>query len=129
MGSPYTFKKSERLTSRRIIDDIFRRKGHNIVSGPLMLVYLKSDLDTTFPAQILLSVSKKKFNKAHHRNRIKRLLREAYRLQKHKIYAHLEGGPNKYALALLYLDKQEPSLEPLSEHLNQLINEFVKRTS
>lgn len=52
--------------------------------------------------QVLISVPKRKVKKAHERNRIKRLIREAYRLNKHALKDVLERTESKMYLAIVY---------------------------
>ncbi|MFY0644903.1 MAG: ribonuclease P protein component [Bacteroidia bacterium] len=129
MGKNYTLGKSERLNKRSLIDAIFNKEGKTIKSGPLLFVYLKADLDEPYPAQVLFSVSKRKFNKAKDRNRIKRLLKEVYRLSKPEIYKAIEAEKQTYALALLYLDNELLDFNTIEHHFKSIKDEFIKRHS
>lgn len=125
----HTFHRSERLKKKLLIDSIFNKKGKSIHAGPILFVYLKAELDGPFPAQAMFSVSKKKFKKAHDRNRLKRLMREAYRLHKHIIYSALEATSDQYAIAMLYLDKEITDYQTVEASTINCIDEFVKRIS
>ncbi|MEY2924955.1 MAG: hypothetical protein RLZZ337_1503 [Bacteroidota bacterium] len=128
MGSEHTFHKQEKLTHKYSIDAIFQKKGISILKPPILFVYLKTDLKTPFPAQVLLSVSKRKFKRAVDRNQIKRQLREVYRLNKAKMYAAIPSE-DKYAIGILYLNNEPVSYTLLDKQLNLAIDEFVKRLS
>lgn len=78
----YTFKKEERLCSKKVIEKLFSG-GKSFLFFPLKIVYLKTELPTKNKIQIGFSVSKKNFKKAVQRNYLKRRMREAYRLNKH----------------------------------------------
>jgi len=125
----HTFHRSERLKKKLLIDSIFNKKGKSIHAGPILFVYLQASLDSSFPAQAMFSVSKKKFKKAHDRNRLKRLMREAYRLNKHLIYQALEGKKDQYAIAMLYLDKDMADYQTVESSTIKCIHEFIKRIS
>ena len=85
-----TFSKQERLSSIKDIETLFK-KSKSLFLFPLKVVFtLKKIEDKTeqneqksvLPARLLISVSKRNFKKAVDRNRIKRQIREGYRLQK-----------------------------------------------
>lgn len=120
----YTFRKAERLCARRLIDPLFQTgKSFNVY--PLRFVYGHFAAGTpisgpsTEPLQVLLSVSKRHFKRAHDRNRIKRQLREAWRHHKHRLVQPLpSGGP--LLVALLYIGREKPeSLDYLSRRLQK----------
>ncbi|MBO3700873.1 ribonuclease P protein component [Fabibacter sp. E12] len=76
----YTFPKSERLHSKKLIKELFE-KGSSFYLYPFKVIYLpQAEIDSN---QVLISVSKKKFKKAVTRNLIKRKVKETYRLNKH----------------------------------------------
>lgn len=75
------------------------------------MVFLKTELPNSCPAQTAFTASKKNFKRAVHRNRIKRLLRNAYRLNKHIIY---NTNTNKQlALFIIYIGKELPEYNTL----------------
>ena len=60
-----------------------------------------------FPAQFTVSVPKKKFPKAVTRNRIRRQVREAWRLNKHRLYRVLEEEEGQIVLLVIYVALEE----------------------
>jgi ribonuclease P protein component len=83
MGSPrkHTFPRAERLKSRKQIEALFR-SGKTFSLVPFRVFYRWERLETKEPAQIAIGATKRHFKRAVDRNRIKRLVREGYRLQK-----------------------------------------------
>ena len=77
------FPKSERLYLKNDIDNLFRN-GQSFLSFPLRIVYMSAPENNTSEAgiSILISVPKKRIKRAVGRNRIKRIIRETYRLNK-----------------------------------------------
>ncbi len=105
----FTLHKSERLNSKTVIDRLFA-EGTAFVVYPLKFVWVNNPTGD-IPAQAAFSVSKKGFKKAVIRNRIKRRMRESYRLIKPLFYEKLKCflGVNP-AFMVIYIGKEtEPS--------------------
>ena len=102
----FTFKKEERLSSRRVIGELFK-SGKALNSGIYRVVWLPLDVQNVFPAQVVISVPKRSFKKAVDRNRIKRLIKEAYRKHKSALYDTLNGKQKKIAFIIAYTAKEE----------------------
>ena len=87
----HTLSKEERLSWKRHIDRLFT-EGRSFVAFPLRVVYLLSDEEgMPVRASFLVSVPKKRFKRAVKRNRIKRQVREAYRMHKYDLWESLEA--------------------------------------
>ena len=100
-----TFKKGEKLKSKKLIEQLFER-GKRLKSFPIQLVYLEIDHKSDFLIQAGFSVPKKRFKKAVDRNRIKRLMREAYRLHKHKLPNITDLDTKKHIFMFIYMGSQ-----------------------
>ena len=118
----FTFPKEEKLKREKQIREVFD-KGAPITVFPLKLLYLKTE-DKIFKFQAGFTVPKRNFRRAVERNRIKRLLREVYRLNKPHIFNKTEGS---YAFMFLYLGKELPAFHDLEETMRKLLNKFISR--
>lgn len=103
-----TLPKRERLHLKRDLDLLFDN-GQSFVAYPLRVVYLISTTPREERAQMMVSVGKKYFRRAVKRNRIKRLVRECYRLNKHAWLSQLQEH-NVWALvAYMSVSKEMPN--------------------
>jgi len=87
-------------------------------------VYELTELPVTFPAQVMFSASKRIFKRAHDRNRVKRLLREAYRKQKHIVYTSLSAANKQAALHFIFTGRQIPNQPYAFGKILELIKRF-----
>jgi len=78
----FTFTKEERVTGKRRIETLFAQ-GNSFMAYPFRVIYLERVPYPLTLASILITVPKKRVRSAVQRNRVKRLAREAYRLNKH----------------------------------------------
>ncbi|NKI27936.1 ribonuclease P protein component [Arenibacter sp. 6A1] len=116
----FTFPKKEKLKSKKLIERLFS-EGQGISKYPIKLFYLETTLPEEVRAQAGVTASKRNFKSAVARNRIKRLLREAYRLNKPLLFNNIEGN---YALMFLYIGKEMPTQEKITETMVLLIQKF-----
>ncbi|MEQ6125070.1 ribonuclease P protein component [Pseudotenacibaculum sp. MALMAid0570] len=117
-----TFGKQEKLKSRKLIGKLFD-EGRSIKKFPIRLVYLKTEHTSDFKVQAGFSVPKRNFKKAVHRNRIKRLLKEAYRLTKKEVYDELNQS---YILMFTFIGKKEPSYKEVEQKIREILALFIK---
>ena len=102
---PNTLRKPERLNRKKIIEKMFAGGSRSFSVFPLRVVYLSVE-ELEAPASILVSVSKRRFKRAVKRNRVKRQIREAYRMNKHELLRVLEEKQCRLAIAFIYLSDQ-----------------------
>ena len=119
----FTFNKKDKLKSLKVIEKLFL-EGKSISAYPLRMIYLKMEHADGVKIKSAVSVSKRNFKKAVTRNRIKRLLREAYRLNKQSYFNNI---PTSYALMILYLGKDEPDFELVNTKLKLLLSNFIDK--
>lgn len=122
MESPrYTLSKEERICSKLQIERLFNGGcSHSMVAFPIRAVYLLEETNgKQAPVSILASVPKRCFKRAVKRNRVKRQVREAYRLNKHSLIKTVQAHEGKsLMIAFIYLDNQL--------HPSQMIESKVK---
>lgn len=123
--------KSERIVSKKLLDTLFRGGGKSIVAYPLRLVYMPIKADEEKPhAEILVSVSKRHFKRAVKRNRCKRHVREAYRLNKQIVYNALaEKEPKAMALAFIWIADELQDYSTVELSMVSLLNRMVEKMS
>lgn len=118
----YTFGKAEKLKSRKQIERLFV-EGNSLKEFPLRIRFLKLS-ESVIPVKAAFSVPKRNFKLAVKRIRIKRLLRESYRKNKHCLFEELKG---EYIVMFLYTDRVEWKQEELDKKMISLLNKFVQR--
>ncbi|WP_088324549.1 ribonuclease P protein component [Polaribacter tangerinus] len=119
-----TLGKEERLKSKKLIEKLYL-EGESMKAFPLRMMYVKTTHTSNFPCQVGVSVSKRNFKHAVKRNRIKRLLRETYRLQKEIVYNALE---EPYVFMISYLGKEEISYQEMYLKMEKLLRLFISKT-
>jgi len=115
----FSFKRHQRLKSRKTIDDLFLQ-NRSIKIFPVRLVYL-SNTNCQFNTQVAFVASKKNFKRAVDRNRIKRLMREAYRLNKKILEEKLSGFAINLSVMFIYQANEELPFQIIESRLRQLL--------
>lgn len=119
----YRFNRHEKLKSKTVINTLFT-EGKSVTVYPLRLVYIAHEFkESSLKAKAGVSVSKRHFKHAVDRNRIKRLLREAYRLQKPELFNTIT---TPHAFMFLYLGKDMPDFKLVEAKMKLLIKAFLK---
>ena len=117
------FVAEEKLKSKKIIDKLFN-EGKSVSQNGFTLVYLIGELSSFYPAQVGFTVPKKHFKHAIDRNRIKRLMREAYRLNKITVYQKLTIGKQQMAAMFVFKGKALPDHKTVTESVVACINKL-----
>ncbi len=119
-----TLGKEEKLKSKIAIEQLFT-DGNRIKSFPLQLIYLQNDHNSKFPIKVAFTVPKRSVKLAVDRNRIKRLMREVYRKNKHLF---IEEINDSYFFMFIYMDKEETKQENLELSITKIHNKFSAKT-
>jgi len=119
-----TFKKTERLCSKILIDKLFKY-GRSFTLFPFRIVWLEVKLDSSSPAQVVFSVPKRAFKRAVDRNKLKRRAREAYRKRKFQLYEFLKLHNKTIALTIVYSAKEKMEYTLMENKINQVIERLI----
>lgn len=122
----FAFKRTERLKSAVAIARLFK-EGHSFGVFPLRLVWMKLPEQAAAPVQFAVSVSKRNFKSAVARNRIKRQVREAWRLQKPSLFEKLQGMSGHLAFLVIYTAREELSYAQIEKATRTMIFLFLKK--
>ncbi len=126
-----TFRKSERLNGTKQIETIFR-EGKSFASYPLRVIYVVRNevLPDSSPVNLLISVPKKRFKRAVKRNRVKRLVREAYRLNKDEFHKALNDRSDmQIDMAIIYLRDELPTYSEIESAMLKMAKELTRRVA
>lgn len=119
-------KRKSHLKSKRIIDALFS-EGQVITKKPFRLIYLKHKDSNLTGIQHFISVPKKRFKLAVTRNRIRRVISEAYRLQVNEIKQQFEHSNTYLAIGIIYIGKKEIRFSEIEEQMKDLLEELISK--
>lgn len=124
------FCKEERLCNRKTIDFLFAdEEKTKFTEFPFMVIAKESINDTQkFPAQMMVSVSKRKIKLAVNRNLMKRRIKEAYRLHKNEFYGSLNSQNRKLILCFIFLSNKPLPYELIEQKIIVLLNRLTEES-
>lgn len=114
-----SYPKKEKLKSKKRITQLFA-EGRSVSIYPIKLIYLETKGQEA-AIQVGVAVPKKNFKSAVERNRIKRLLRESYRLNKATVFNNTRS---EFAFLFLYLGKEMPTFQEVERKMKSLLQKF-----
>jgi len=123
----YTLGKTEKLKSAKTIEQLFKG-GKSFSVAPFRVIYLFKE-EQAGHLQTAFSVSKRHFKKATDRNRIKRLMREAWRLQKNELKEKLTRAGLQMNVFFIYTDKVLPDFLVIKEKIGQALKKLSDKTN
>ncbi len=122
----FTFSKYERLRSRQLINETLN-KGEIIFVHPFKLYYLISkNNENKSSVQFTVSVPKRIFKRAVDRNRIKRLIKESFRLNKSDFQKSESFNSIDISLFLIYIDKNILNFETANSKIRLLLQKLTQ---
>ncbi len=124
MQQRFTYSKNEKLKSRKLLQKLFN-DGKQFVIFPLKVFYFHPDEALNFSVKAGFGASSHTFKKAVQRNRIKRLLREAYRTQKLPLYNYISERNKQLVFFVLYIDKTMPEFSIIKTKMNSALQKLM----
>jgi len=143
----FTLGKKERLKSRKQIDQLFKQ-GKSFVIYPFKIYYIINPAPTTQQSEKLndsrlrtclpdrqapdsrlafgVGAGTRNFKKAVDRNRIKRLTREAYRMQKNTLQQKLLESQKQLNVFFIYTGKEMPDYLLIKDKTTKILNRLIK---
>ncbi|MDI9606576.1 MAG: ribonuclease P protein component [Bacteroidota bacterium] len=120
----FTFTKEERVTGKRRIETLFVQ-GNSFMAYPFRVVYLERPRGAFATASILVSVPKKRVRSAVQRNRVKRLAREAYRLNKHLLNPLVLREDRRIDIAFIYVIEEMTDYTTVEKGMRKALSILV----
>jgi len=122
MAKKFTQGKGERLKSRKVIEELFNT-GNSFIVSPFRII----NTVTESGLRIGVGVSTKNFKKATDRNRIKRLIREAWRVQKLPLREKLQVQNSGLAVFLTYTLKEMPDQASIADSMQKVVKRLLNK--
>jgi ribonuclease P protein component len=126
MNHPNSFPKSEHLCGEKRITRLFTQ-GEAFIAYPLRVVYLIEPKTDAESASVMVSVPKKRFKRAVKRNRLKRLMREAYRLNKQELWGKLDEKELQIHLAFNYVSDEVLDFAQIEKKMKVALQRLIEK--
>lgn len=117
----YRLTKADRLRGRTAINNLFAH-GQSLMAFPLRAVVSVNDSGNT---RMMVSVPKKRIRHAVDRVRLRRLVREAYRLSRHRLLDEALAGGRGADIAFVYLDTTVATMDVVAARMENLLTRLA----
>ena len=121
-----TFRKHERLCGRLRITEL-ATTGKAVNESPFRLVGKFMELPTASPAQVVIAVPRRHMKHAVDRNRMKRLMREAYRLNKARYLEQLTAEGRQCAWMFIFQGKAPIGLAETQLKITRCLDRWMEK--
>lgn len=123
----HSLHKGERLKSAALMDLAFKQ-GVKIKAFPVLVRATVAPLTQEVPFQAAFTVGKKRFRRAVDRNRIKRLLREAWRVEKTALAKNWQPGAPQWAVVFIFVGQEVPSFDDCRRWVRHAASKLAQHT-
>ncbi|MBK9290149.1 MAG: ribonuclease P protein component [Bacteroidetes bacterium] len=113
------------LRGRSAVMQLFGN-GNSFAVPPVRVVYRWHDEQADVPVQVMFTISKRSFRKASHRNRIRRLMREAWRRHSNRVWELAQKRQKNLHVALIYSRQDMPAYAALESKIIQAIHRLTR---
>ena len=127
MTERHTFCKAEHLCSHKVIEALFGGGNKSFSAYPIRAVFMPMKEVQKEPVQLMITVSKRHFKHAVDRNRVKRQIREAYRLNKQILLSALPEDKGM-AIAFIWLSDEHFDTKVVEEKVKKLLAKLAENT-
>ncbi len=121
-----TFAKEERMHEKKLIDQLFKN-GKSFFVFPFKVLYMPLTTDVPLLPKVLISVPKRNFKRAVDRNRIKRLIREAYRRNKPVLSGQGEDCRHQLLIGLIYTAKVHMDYVEIERKIILILQQLLEK--
>lgn len=125
----YTFNKNKKVTNANLISQLFSKQAAAVFQFPLRISWVQPKTTQTELVTVLVTVSKKRFPKATQRNRIKRQLREVYRLNQFALNDFANQKGINLAVCIQFIGSTQTDYKLIEKAFLKLIPKIITECS